>query len=363
MRIMIVTDAWEPQVNGVVRTLGRTIDELKAMGHEIELITPADGYYTLPLPTYSEIKLAIGARADIEYRFETFEPEAVHIATEGTLGLTARSICIENKFPFSTSYHTQYPEYISARFPVPESWGYAFVRWFHEMSGRVMVTTPTMKKLLESKGFKNLEIWSRGVDTEQFNPRLRQEDRGPFKGLKGPIYLYVGRVSVEKNVETFLKTELDGTKVIVGDGPAKIELENKFKDAIFLGSKFGEELASCYANADVFVFPSLTDTFGLVLLEAMATGTPVAAFDAPGPKDIIPGSNAGIIGDDLKANIIEALQLDRNVVRQYAEKFSWRACAEQFLQNLFPLPIMEKQKIWKRVKNALSIKRKRRIEL
>ena len=361
MRIMLVTDAWEPQVNGVVRTLSRTIQELREMGHEVELVTPADGYYTLPLPTYSEIKMAIGARADIEHRFEVFEPEAVHIATEGTLGLTARAVCIENKFPFSTSYHTQYPEYISARFPVPESWGYAFVRWFHEMSGRVMVATESMKKQLEDHGFKNLTIWSRGVDTEQFNPDLRKEDRGPFAGLKTPIYVYVGRVSVEKNVEAFLELDLEGTKVVVGDGPAKEELENKYKEAVFTGSKFGTELAECYANADVFVFPSLTDTFGLVILEAMATGTPVAAFDAPGPKDIIPGSNAGVIGDDLKANIEAALKLDRVTVRKFAETFSWRACAEQFFENLDPVPLMEKKKIWQRVKNALSLKRKRRI--
>lgn len=358
---MLVTDAWEPQVNGVVRTLSKTVEELRAMGHEIEIVTPTDGYYTLPLPTYSEIKLAIGARADIEHRFEVFEPEAVHIATEGTLGLTARSICIENKFPFSTSYHTQYPEYISARFPVPESWGYAYVKWFHEVSGRVMVTTKTMKELLESKGFKNLAIWSRGVDISVFNPNLRTEDRGPYKGLKGPIMAYVGRVSVEKNVETFLKLDLPGTKVVVGDGPAREELTNKYKDVVFLGSKFGQELAECYANADVFVFPSLTDTFGLVILEAMATGTPVAAFDAPGPRDIIPGSNAGVIGDDLKQNIIDALKLDRIEANKYAQKYSWRACAEEFLKNLDPLPKMQKQKIWRRVKNALSLKRKRRI--
>lgn len=358
---MIVTDAWEPQVNGVVRTLGRTIAELKAMGHEIEMVTPADGYYTLPLPTYSEIKMAIGSRADMEYRFDTFEPEAVHIATEGTLGLTARRMCIENKFPFSTSYHTQYPEYISARFPIPLSWGYAYVKWFHEMAGRVMVTTETMRETLAKRGFKNLAIWSRGVDTEQFTPDLRKEDRGPYAGLKAPILVYVGRVSVEKNVEAFLKIQTEGTKVIVGDGPARAELMAKYKDVKFLGSKFGKELAECYANADVFVFPSVTDTFGLVILEAMATGTPVAGFNAPGPKDIIPGSNAGVIGDDLKANIEAALKLNRQDARDYALKFSWKACAEQFLHNLDPIPVIERRKVWARVKTALSLKRKRRI--
>lgn len=361
MRIMIVTDAWEPQVNGVVRTISRTVAELRAMGHKVEMVTPADGYYTVPLPTYSEIKLAIGARADIEYRIETFAPDAVHIATEGSLGLTARGICIENKFPFSTSYHTQYPEYISARFPVPEAWGYAYVRWFHEMSGRVMVTTESMRQTLDEKGFKNLAIWSRGVDTVEFHPDLRVENRGPFEGLQTPILAYVGRVSVEKNVEAFLKLKTKGTKVVIGDGPARIELENKYKTAKFLGAKFGKELATCYANADVFVFPSLTDTFGLVILEAMATGTPVAAYNAPGPKDIIPGSNAGVIGDDLADNITKCLELDRQIVRDFALKFSWRACAEQFLHNLDPLPTMGRVKIWRRVRNALSMKRKRRI--
>jgi glycosyltransferase involved in cell wall biosynthesis len=361
MRIMLVTDAWEPQVNGVVRTLSRTVQELREMGHDVQMVTPADGYKTIPLPTYPEIKMALFAKDDIEDRFEAFEPEAVHIATEGTLGLAARRICIQHRFPFSTSYHTQYPEYVSARFPIPVSWGYAFVRWFHNMAGRVMVATPTMRDLLVSRGFKNLALWTRGVDTDMFNPSLRTADRGPLVGIKGPIFLYVGRVAVEKNVEAFLKAELAGTKVVVGDGPARADLEARFKDAIFLGAKFGSELAACYANADVFVFPSYTDTFGLVILEAMATGTPVAAFVAPGPQDIIPGSNAGVIGPDLAANIADCLRLDRSKVRAYAETFSWRACAEQFLANLDPLPVMERYKTWNRLKKAIQIRRRNKI--
>lgn len=361
MRIMIVTDAWEPQVNGVVRTLSRTVQELRAMGHEVQMVTPSDGYKTIPLPTYPEIKMALFAKDDIEERFDAFEPEAVHIATEGTLGLTARRICIQNRFPFSTSYHTQYPEYVSARFPVPVSWGYMFVRWFHNMAGRVMVATPTMRDLLVSRGFLNLALWTRGVDTDAFNPSLRAPDRGPFQGLKGPILLYVGRVAVEKNVEAFLACQIEGTKVVVGDGPARGDLQARFKDAIFLGAKFGEELAICYANADVFVFPSLTDTFGLVILEAMATGTPVAAFVAPGPQDIIPGSKAGAIGPDLTANIKACLALDREHVHDYAQTYSWRACAEQFLANLDPLPEMERYKIWNRLKNALRLRRRKKI--
>ncbi len=361
MRIMIVTDAWEPQVNGVVRTLARTTQELREMGHEVQMVTPSDGYKTIPLPTYPEIKMALFAKDDIEERFEAFEPEAVHIATEGTLGLTARRICIQHRFPFSTSYHTQYPEYVSARFPIPLALGYAFVRWFHNMAGRVMVATPTMRDLLVSRGFKNLALWTRGVDTQVFTPDLRVADRGPLAGIDGPIFLYVGRVAVEKNVEAFLKCEVAGTKVVVGDGPARVDLEARFKDAKFLGAKFGSELAGCYANADVFVFPSFTDTFGLVILEAMATGTPVAAFVAPGPQDIIPSSGAGVIGPDLSANIAECLTFDREKVRAYAQTFSWRACAEQFLANLDPLPVMERYKIWNRFKKAISLRRRKKI--
>lgn len=361
MRIMLVTDAWEPQVNGVVRTLARTVQELRDMGHEVQMVTPGDGFMTLPLPTYPEIKLALFARDDVEERFDNFEPEAVHIATEGTLGLTARQICIQHRFPFSTSYHTQYPEYVSARFPLPLFLGYAFVRWFHSIAGRVMVATPTMRDLLESRGFKNLALWTRGVDTEVFTPTLRLGDRGPFAGIDGPIFLYVGRVAVEKNVEAFLQANVAGTKVVVGDGPGRADLEARFPNAKFLGVKFGADLAACYANADVFVFPSLTDTFGLVILEAMATGTPVAAFVAPGPQDIIPGSGAGVIGPDIAANIMGCLSLDRAKVRAYAETYSWRVCAEQFLQNLDPLPVMERYKIWNRFKKALSLRRRKKV--
>ena len=224
-----------------------------------------------------------------------------------------------------------------------------------------MVATPTMRDLLVSRGFKNLALWTRGVDTDVFTPALRVPDRGPLAGIEGPIFLYVGRVAVEKNVEAFLKCNVAGTKVVVGDGPARADLEARFKDAKFLGAKFGDELAACYANADVFVFPSYTDTFGLVILEAMATGTPVAAFVAPGPQDIIPGSHAGVIGTDLAANIMDCLALDRATVRAYAQTFSWRACAEQFLANLDPLPVMERYKIWNRFKKAISLRRRNKI--
>jgi glycosyltransferase involved in cell wall biosynthesis len=356
MRIMLVTDAWEPQVNGVVRTLSRTVAELKAMGHELEIVSPNDGYKTIPLITYSEIKLALGARDDIEDRFESFEPEAVHIATEGTLGWDARAVCLKHKFPFTTSYHTQYPEYITARFPwLPLMAGYTYMRAFHDRSGRIMVATPTMLDLLKSRGFSNLTLWSRGVDTVQFNPDKRDEENGVFAGLERPIFVNVGRVAVEKNIETFLALDLPGTKVVVGDGPQREALMEKYPKAVFPGAKFGDELAQYYANADVFVFPSLTDTFGLVILEAMATGTPVAGFVAPGPKDIIPGSGAGAVNNDLRAACLEALTMDRA-----AEKFSWRSCAEEFLRNLQPLDPPERQKIWQRIKSLGRLRRRRK---
>ncbi len=349
LKIMLVTDAWHPQVNGVVRTLNRVIEESEAMGHTFEVVSP-DGFKTVPLPTYSEIKLAIGARKEIERRFHEFEPEAVHIATEGTLGMAARAMCLKQNFPFTTSYHTRFPEYVSARFPVPLSWGYGFMRWFHRYSGHVMVATPSMREELEEHGFGNVVSWSRGVDTELFHPDKRTNMPDPFEGLERPIFLNVGRVAVEKNIEAFVELDLPGSKVVVGDGPQLEELKKKYPKVKFLGAKFGDELASCFAHSDVFVFPSLTDTFGLVIIEAMATGTPVAGYNAPGPKDLIPGSGAGFVSDDLRQAAIDCLDCDRDVTRKYAEGFSWKACAEAFISNLEPLPVPERRKFWKRLR-------------
>lgn len=358
---MLVTDAWEPQVNGVVRTLSNTMDELRLMGCEIEVVSPADYPNTVPLITYSEIRLALGAREDVEDRFLAFAPDAVHIATEGTLGWDARAVCLKHKFPFTTSYHTQFPEYVTARFGWIPLWaGYRFMHAFHDKSGRVMVATPTMMEQLRIHGFRNTALWSRGVDIELFHPSKRGIDGGLFKDLPKPVFAYVGRVSVEKNIEAFLKLDLPGSKVIVGGGPALEELKLKYPSALFTGPKFGEELARHYADADVFVFPSFTDTFGLVILEAMATGTPVAGFIAPGPQDIIPGSKAGAINEDLKKAALEALACDRDVTRAYAEKFSWRACAEEFRRNLEPLPKPEKKRFWKRLAEARGRARERR---
>lgn len=350
MKIMLVTDAWHPQVNGVVRTLTRVIEECEAMGHTFEVVSPADGFKTIPLPTYNEIQLAVGAKKAIVERFNSFEPEAVHIATEGTLGMAARAMCLKMKFPFTTSYHTRFPEYVSARFPVPLSWGYSFMRWFHRYSGHVMVATPSMREELEQHGFGNVVSWSRGVDTELFHPDKRNTMPDPFEGLERPIFLNVGRVAVEKNIEAFTELHLPGTKVVVGDGPQLEELKKEYPEVKFLGAKFGEELAACFAHADVFVFPSLTDTFGLVILEAMAAGTPVAGYVAPGPKDLIPGSNAGAVSDDLRAAAIECLDKDRATCRSYAEGYSWQACAETFLRNLEPLPVPERRRFWNRLR-------------
>ncbi len=356
MRIMLITDAWEPQVNGVVRTMRRIIEETEAMGHVWEIVHPGDGFFTVPLITYPEIKLALFAKRRIEQRFDDFEPDAVHIATEGTLGMAGRTLCLTVKHPFSTAYHTRFPEYVSARFPVPVSWGYSFVRWFHKYSGRVMVATPSLMKELEAERFINLAAWSRGVDTVFFHPSKRIEagaEGDPFAGLARPIYLNVGRVAVEKNIEAFADLKLEGTKVIIGDGPQLEELTRDNPDVVFLGAKFGEELARCYASADVFVFPSLTDTFGLVVLEAMASGVPVAAFEATGPRDVIPGSNAGTItpiGGDLAAGAVACLALDRGVTRKYAEGYSWRACAESFIENLQPLPAPQRKRFWQKIR-------------
>ncbi|MEL6662946.1 MAG: glycosyltransferase family 1 protein [Pseudomonadota bacterium] len=356
MKIMLITDAWTPQVNGVVTTMKRVIAETEAMGHEWEIVSPADGFPTIPLPTYSEIKLALFARRKIEDRFHEFEPDAVHIVTEGTLGMAGRAMCIRLKHPFSTAYHTRFPEYVSARMPVPVSWGYSFVRWFHKYSGKVMVPTPSMVQELSARGFSNTVAWSRGVDTERFHPSKRIEagaEGDPFAGLPRPIFINVGRVAVEKNIEAFLNLDLPGSKVVVGDGPHLEALQAKYPEATYTGSLFGDDLAKAFASADVFVFPSLTDTFGLVVLEAMASGTPVAAFDATGPRDVIPGSGAGLIAKDehsLKEAAMDCLELDRARCREYAQGYSWRACAEDFVENLQPLPAPEHKRFWQRIR-------------
>lgn len=337
---MIVTDAWEPQVNGVARALRRMVDELREMGCTVEVVTPSDGYRTVPVPSYAELRVPIRARDDIERRFLEFAPDAVHIATEGPLGWTARNVCLYYGFPFTTSYHTQFPEYLTARWSWVPLWaGYSYMRRFHSTSGRVLVTTQTMREQLEGRRFRNIAPWSLGVDTELFHPRQRGVDGGVYRDLPGPVFAYVGRLAVEKNVEAFCALDLPGSKVVVGDGPARADLEARFPEVRFRGSRSGEDLARHFADADVLVFPSLTDTFGLVILEAMASGTPVAGFDAPGPRDLIPGTGAGAVSMDLREAALLALECDRGRTRAYAEQFSWRACAEAFHRGLDVLPL------------------------
>jgi glycosyltransferase involved in cell wall biosynthesis len=359
MRILIATDAWRPQVNGVVRTLTRVVAELRLMGEQVEVISP-DQFSTVPLPTYPEIRLAVGAYEKVQERFEAFEPEAIHIATEGPIGLAARKLCLEWKLPFTTSYHTRFPEYVSARLPVPLAAGYAYMRWFHRPSGRLMVATPTLQAELEAHGFHNISLWSKGLDTDVFRPRAPGEP-DVFQGLARPVWLNVGRVAVEKNIEAFVGLDLPGTKVVVGDGPQREELMARYPAVKFLGAKFDADLAAHYACADVFVFPSLTDTFGLVILEAWGAGTPVAAFSAPGPVDIIPGTGAGVLApgrtEGLREACLAALALDRAHVRAVAEGYSWRACAEEFLRLLQPHPQSEKHRFWRRLRRLARLRR------
>ncbi|MFT4091660.1 MAG: glycosyltransferase family 1 protein [Asticcacaulis sp.] len=345
MRILLATDAWDPQVNGVVTTLKRVIEQCELLGHEFKIVD-YNRFKSVSWPDYPEVKLALGCYEEVREIIQDYEPDAVHIATEAFVGMAARRVCLEWKMPFTTSYHTKFPEYVSARLPIPISWGYAYMRWFHKPSGRVMVATPTLQKDLEARGFKNISPWTRGVDTEMFRPDLEPI----FDDLPRPVMTYIGRVAIEKNIEAFLSLDLPGTKVVVGKGPQLEELRAKYPDVVFTGPRFGDDLARSYASSDVFVFPSLTDTFGLVILEAMACGTPVAAFPAHGPIDLIPGTGAGVIDEDLSVAIIEALKLDRGHVRRHAEKFSWRACAEEFIRNLEPFPLPEKKKLWTRLR-------------
>jgi glycosyltransferase involved in cell wall biosynthesis len=328
MRILIATDAWEPQVNGVVRTLKATARELETRGHDVRFITP-DGFTTVPMPTYPEVRLALFAKARIAGVISTFAPDAIHIATEGPIGLGARQVCVERGLPFTTSFHTRFPEYIEARIAVPSSWTYGLVRWFHHAAARTMVSTASLEQDLRARGFANLCTWSRGVDTDLFKPGAKP----PFD-LPRPVSLYVGRVAVEKNIDAFLGLDLPGTKVVVGDGPQLAELRARFPRVHFAGTRFGADLAAHYAASDVFVFPSRTDTFGLVLLEALACGTPVAAFPVQGPADVLGASSAGVIDERLDVAVERALKLNPERCREHALRYSWSACTEQFLVNL-----------------------------
>lgn len=331
MKIMIVTDAWQPQVNGVVRTITATRRELEAMGYQVDLLTPLE-FRTLPCPTYPDIRLSLLPGKDVAARIREFAPDALHIATEGPLGLAARKFALRCGMPFTTAYHTRFPEYVQARFGLPLSWTYRYLRWFHRPSAAVMAPTRVVLDDLAKYGFDNAVIWTRGVDLDVF----RVQDCKRLQSAP-PIFLYVGRVAVEKNVEDFLALDLPGSKWVAGDGPALAGLRARYPEVNYLGVLSQHELAEVYASADVFVFPSKTDTFGLVLLEAMACGLPVAAYPVTGPIDVLGDSAAGVMHGDLRTACLAALEIDRKTARAHAEKFSWRAATEQFVQHLCPL--------------------------
>jgi glycosyltransferase involved in cell wall biosynthesis len=328
MRVLIATDAWHPQVNGVVRTLTSLARSAKSLGVDMEFLSP-DGFPTLPMPTYPGLRLALPGRRQIARRIDQVRPDAIHIATEGPIGHRTRAYCIKRGWPFTTSYTTRFPEYISARLPIPEQWIYAALRRFHAASAVTMVATPSLMLELRQRGFSNLGMWTRGVDTDLFRP-----DRAIELAFPRPIFVYVGRVAVEKNLDAFLSLDLPGTKVIIGTGPKEAELKHRFPDAKFLGLIENENLAAHVAATDVFVFPSRTDTFGVVQLEALASGVPIAAFPVTGPKDVIGDHPVGVLSDDLGAACLAALRVSRQACRAFALNCSWDNSARQFIGHL-----------------------------
>lgn len=342
MKLLLFTDAWFPQVNGVVRTLNMVTQALERAGDSVEIISPAD-FKTFPCPTYPEIRLAIGAGGAIKRRLQRGDFDGVHIATEGPIGYAARRACVRQNIHFTTAYHTKFPEYVNARAPIPLSWLYKAIGWFHRPSDGVMVATPTLRDELAANGFTNLKQWSRGVELSLFKPYPKTV-LPALNDLKRPLLTYVGRVAVEKNIGAFLDIEHDGTKMVVGDGPMLASLQKAYPDVVFVGAKSGEELAQHYAASDVFVFPSKTDTFGLVMLEALASGVPVAAYRVPGPLDVVGPNGNGVLGhfdkpigalrDDLKDAIDLALKAAPDDCRAYANNFSWDQCAALFRENL-----------------------------
>jgi glycosyltransferase involved in cell wall biosynthesis len=331
LHLALVTDAWSPQVNGVVRTLQRTKAELERLGHQVDVISP-DQFRTIPCPTYPEIRLALWPGRKVYRELDALKPDAIHISTEGPLGRAARAWCLKHRLPFTTAYHTRFPEYVAARFTVPLAWTYAIVRRFHAPAARVMVATQSIESELVARGFSNISRWTRGVDLELFHPR----EQAPLD-LPRPIHLYVGRVAVEKNIGAFLALKLPGSKVVIGDGPQLATLKAQYPGVHFLGAKYGSDLARHVAAGDVFVFPSLTDTFGLVMLEAMACGLPVAAFPVAGPKDVVREGEVGALDWDLAKAAERALALSGEACRRYAQGFSWEAATRQFLSNLAPV--------------------------
>lgn len=321
----MVTDAWRPQINGVVHTLERLSEALLASGVETQFLTPAV-FSTLPLPTYPDIRLALTTPRHVARLIDKIAPDHIHIVTEGPLGLMARRHCLSLRRPFTTSYHTRFPEYLSARLPVPEDWTYRWLRNFHNAGQGTLVATQSLARDLTARGFTRLKPWTRGVDTGLFKPDRRHDLDFPK-----PVFLCVGRVAVEKNLPAFLELDLPGSKLVVGDGPELEKLRSKYPQVFFLGHKPTDDLANLYASADVFVFPSRTDTFGNVIIEALASGTPVAAFPVTGPIDIVGDGEGGIVSEDLREAALAALEISREKARAKASLYSWSACAEMFM--------------------------------
>lgn len=327
-KIAIVTDAWHPQINGVVTTLGRTIADLETFGYQVKTITPRL-FPSLPCPTYPEISLSVAGARAMKKKLLFFDPHCVHIVTEGPLGWAARSVCRKKSFAFSTSYHTRFPEYVRMRLPIPLSLSYALLRRFHRAAATTMVATSALMDELQDRGFSNMALWSRGVDTDVFRPQAHSA-----LDVLRPVFIYVGRVAVEKNIETFLQMDVPGTKCVVGDGPALENLRTGYPKVLFTGYKQGKELAALFASADVFVFPSRTDTFGVVLLEAMASGVPVAAYPVTGPVETVRNGVNGYLNNDLRKAALQALEVSPQSCREFALNWSWQICSKQFLDNL-----------------------------
>jgi glycosyltransferase involved in cell wall biosynthesis len=336
-RILIVSDAWHPQVNGVVRTLDTVSRELRRAGDVVEVIGP-DRFTSIPTPGYAEIRLALAPKRALARMAASFAPDAVHVATEGPLGWAMRAICWQRGWRFTTSFHTRFAEYLHARTRIPTAWSWALLRSFHAAAAGTFCATPSMARELEARGFARVMPWSRGVDLARFRPSAADHgEPDAWETLPRPIFLCAGRVAVEKNIEAFLALDLPGSKVVVGDGPQRAALMRRFPQAHFTGWRENGALARAYAQADVFVFPSLTDTFGLVLLEALASGTPVAAFPVTGPLDVVGDAPVGALDQDLRAACLRALAADRGLCRAHAERFSWAACARRFRDSLVPV--------------------------
>ncbi len=343
MRIAIVSDAWRPQINGVVRTIETIVRLLQADGHDIEVFGP-DRFRTLPCPTYPEIRLSLFPAARLDHMLKLFAPDAIHLVTEGPLGWAARAFCLKRGIPFTTAYHTRFPEYVHARIRLPLAWSYALMRRFHAPSAAVLVVSPAIRDELSQHGFRNLVPWSRGVDIAAFRPQPRGDVGDPR-----PIWLYAGRVAIEKNIKAFLDLDLPGSKWVVGGGPQLRELKRRYTDARFFGSVDTEELALRYAQADCFVFPSRTDTFGLVMVEALASGVPVAGYPVPGPLDVVTTPRVGALHEDLRTACLAAIEADPAECRRHAESFTWSGCAQQFLDTLRPIPRTAWQPLKRRV--------------